>query len=198
MSNNQFIGDPFASGLTEIRSSWGWFLFFGLALILCGAICVVANITATWVTVVVFGWLLLVTGVFALIQAFQVHSWSGFFLYFLNAVLRGFTGYLLIRYPDVGAVGLTLVLASFFVVGGLFRATGAAMLKFPYWGCCTFSGILSFVLGVILLAQLPASSAWFIGFAIGVDMIFDGASVLALASAVHNLPKFSSLATKHA
>jgi len=188
MSRDQFTNDSFAAGLDEIRSSWGWFLFFGIVLIICGAICIMGNIAATWVTVVVFGWMLLVAGVFALIQAFQVHTWSGFFIYFLSALLRGFTGYLLIRYPNVGAVSLTLILASFFVVGGLFRATGAAMLKFPNWGWVTASGVLAFALGIMLLVQLPASSIWFIGFAIGVDMIFDGVSLLAMATAVHRLP----------
>lgn len=188
MSRDQFAGDPFAAGLNEIRNYWGWFLFFGIALILCGGICIAANVTATWATVVVFGWLLLVAGVFALIHAFQVHTWSGFFLFLLSALLRGFTGYLLVRYPDVGAVGLTLILASFFVVGGLFRATGAAMLKFPSWGWITASGILAFALGIMLLVQLPASSIWFIGFAIGVDMIFDGVSLLGLSAAVHKIP----------
>ena len=188
MSRDDFTGSPIAAGINEIRSSWGWFLFFGIVLILCGAICIIGSIAATWATVTVFGWLLLVAGVFALIHAFQVHTWSGFFLYLLSALLRGFTGYLLVRYPDAGALSLTLILASFFVVGGLFRATGAAMLKFPNWGWVTASGILAFVLGVMLLTQLPAASIWFIGFAIGVDMIFDGVSLLALASAVHRIP----------
>jgi len=192
MSTDQFTGNPFAAGVNEIRSSWGWFLFLGVILILCGAICIVGNVIATWATVVVFGWLLLVTGVFALVQAFQIHAWSGFFLYLLSALLRGFTGYLLIRYPDVGALGLTLILASFFVVGGLFRAIGASMLRFPYWGWGAFSGIVSVVLGILLLTQLPSSSLWFIGFAIGVDMIFDGASLVALASAIHHIPSFKT------
>ena len=196
--SDQFTDNPFAAGLDQVRKSWGWFMFFGIVLILCGAACVVGSVTATWATIVVLGWLLLVTGVFALVQAFQVHTWSGFFLYLLSALLRGFTGYLMIRYPDIGAQSLTLIVASFFVVTGLFRAVGAAVLKFPYWGWSTFSGIITFALGVILLAQLPASSTWFIGFAVGVDMIFDGASLLALASAVHKIPGLPSYRPTHA
>lgn len=198
MSTDQFTENPFAAGLDEVRNSWGWFLFFGIVLILCGGICVIGSITATWATVVFLGWLLLVTGIFALVQAFQVHTWSGFFLYLLSALLRGFTGYLMIRYPDIGAVSLTLIVASFFVVTGLFRAIGAGMLKFPNWGWSTFSGIITVALGVILLAQLPVSSTWFIGFAVGVDMIFDGAALAALSSAVHRIPKLPAYRPTHA
>jgi uncharacterized membrane protein HdeD (DUF308 family) len=32
-------------------------------------------------------------------------------------------------------------------------------------------------LGIMLLAQMPISGIWFIGFAIGVDLIFDGTAI---------------------
>jgi len=198
MPTDRFADNPFVAGINEIRSSWGWFLVLGIALMLFGAFCILANITATFATVFVFGWLLLVSGVFALIQAFRVYTWSGFFLFLLSALLRGFTGYVLVRYPVAGAATLTLILASFFIVGGLFRAIGSAMLKFPRWGWATFSGILSLVLGIMLLVQWPVSSIWFIGFAVGVDMIFDGGALVAFAAAIHTLPKFTQYTAKPA
>jgi hypothetical protein len=53
-------------------------------------------------------------------------------------------------------------------------------------GC--LSGIVSVTLRVMLLAQMPASSVWFIGFALGVDMIVDGGSLVGFATALHGLP----------
>ena len=174
--------------LGELQRSWGWFLALGIVFVLCGAFCIVGDIAATFATVLFFGWLLLISGVAALIHAFTAGSWRGSLLYLLSALLRGFTGYLLVRYPAAGAMSLTLVLASFFVVGGLFRAIGSGMIQFPRWGWSVFSGILSVVLGVMLLAQLPVSSVWFIGFAIGVDLIFEGTSLIGFSAAVHHLP----------
>ncbi|HUO94779.1 MAG TPA: HdeD family acid-resistance protein [Steroidobacteraceae bacterium] len=172
----------------ELHRSWGWFLALGIAFIVCGAFCIVSNIATTFATVLFFGWLLLISGIAALVHAFTAGSWRGSLLYLLSALLRGFTGYLLVRYPAAGAMSLTLVLASFFVVGGSFRAIGAGMIQFPRWGWSVFSGVLSVVLGVMLLVQLPASSVWFIGFAIGIDLIFEGASLVGFAAAVHELP----------
>jgi uncharacterized membrane protein HdeD (DUF308 family) len=172
----------------ELRSSWGWFLVLGLLLILAGVACIIADVTATFATIIVFGGFLIFGGVVALVQAFRVPTWSGFLLYLLSALLRGFTGYLMIRYPVVGAVGVTLIIASFFVVGGLFRAIGAAMMRFPRWGWSLFSGIVSLLLGLVLLAQMPTSSLWFIGFAIGVDLILEGASLVGFATALRRLP----------
>jgi uncharacterized membrane protein HdeD (DUF308 family) len=187
MSRNALSENPLMAGMEEVRSSWGWFLTLGILLMILGAICIAGDITATFTTVLVFGWLLLISGIVTLVHAFQTRNWSGFFLYLLSAVFRGFTGYLLIRYPLAGAESLTLILASFFVVSGVFRAVGAGMIKFPRWGWAVFSAIVTVVLGIMLLAQMPVSSIWFIGFAIGVDLIFDGASLVGFGTAIHHI-----------
>jgi len=178
--------NPLIAGIEEIRRSWGWFLALGILLIILGTACIAFDVAATFTTVLIFGWMLLIGGVFALVQAFSVGTWSGFFLYLLSALFRGVTGYMLIRYPIVGAETLTLVLASFFIVSGLFRAIGFLMAKFPRWGWAVFSGIVTAVLGVMLLVQIPVSGIWFIGFAIGVDLVFDGVAVCSFATAIHH------------
>ena len=189
---SDFEQNPLIAGMNEIRKSWGWFLALGILFMLSGVICIAGDVTATFVSVLFFGWLLLFSGVVALIHAFGTRTWSGFFFYLLSALLRGFTGYLLIRYPGAGAASLTLVLASFFVVGGLFRAVTAGMAQLPRWGWVVFSGIVSLVLGIMLLVQLPNTSIWFIGFAIGLDLLFDGASLVGFATAIHSLPSLTA------
>ena len=181
--------DPSSAGIEKIRESWGWFLVLGIALAVLGVGCVASAVTATFATVLVFGWLLLVSAVFQLVHAFRTGTWSGTLLNLLSALFRGFTGFVLIRYPLMGAEALTVVLASFFIVAGLFRATASAMLRLPRWGWVVFSGAVSAILGFILLAQMPVSGVWFIGFAIGVDLIFDGIATIGFAAAVHRLPK---------
>ncbi|HXP80527.1 MAG TPA: HdeD family acid-resistance protein [Verrucomicrobiae bacterium] len=187
MSRNELGQNPLLAGMEEIGNSWGWFLGLGILLMLLGAICMIGDVTATFATVLIFGWLLLISGIVALVHAFGTRNWSGFFLHLLSALFRGFTGYLLIRYPLAGAASLTLILASFFVVSGMFRAIAAGMMKFPRWGWAVFSGVVSVALGVILLAQMPLSTIWFIGFAIGVDLIFDGASLVGFGTAIHQI-----------
>lgn len=194
MFSNKSLRGSMAPGLDEIQDSWGWFLAAGIALIILGVVCIAAEVTATLVTVLTLGWLLILGAVVALIQAFRVRKWSGFFLYFLSALLRGVTGYLLIRYPFTAEVALTLILASFFIVAGIFRMVGAGTLRFPRWGWAALSGLVSVALGVSLLVQLPAVSLWFIGLAIGVEFIFDGVSVITLGGALRGVPGAGSLA----
>jgi uncharacterized membrane protein HdeD (DUF308 family) len=176
------------AGLDKIHDSWGWFVALGIALTGLGVICIMGDMTATLATVLALGWLLVIGAVIALVQSFRAYDWSGFFLYFLSASLRGVAGYLLIRYPGSGEVSITLLLASLFMVGGIFRTVAATSMRFPSWGWTAFSGIVSLIVGFMLIYQLPTASLWFIGFLVGIDFIFDGIALITLGTAVKRVP----------
>src|SRR5208337_1162010 len=162
------VADLFVAGLEQIRKSWGWFLVFGILLTVLGALCVVKSQTATTFSILALGWVLAISGVLWLVNAVWAFRWQGFFLYLLNAIIRGVTGYLLIRHPDAGAVGVTMLIASLLIVGGLFRTAGASVIQFPRWGWTVFAGLVSIALGVYLLANWTATSTFFVGLAIGI------------------------------
>ena len=65
-------------------------------------------------------------------------------------------------------------LAALFVFGGIFRFVSALWLKFPHFGSMAFSGIISFILGILLWIQWPYSAFSFIGFVVGLNFIFAG------------------------
>ena len=182
----------FEAGIEEVRKSWMWFLVAGTVLMLLGAACIVKSQTATTFSILALGWVLAISGVVWLVGALQTWTWGGFFVYLLNAIIRGVTGYLLIRHPDAGAAGITMVLAALFIVGGLFRAIVAGKIQFPRWGWTVFAGLVSVALGVYLLATWASTSTFFLGLAIGIDLVFDGASLVGFAGAIHSLPKVQS------
>jgi uncharacterized membrane protein HdeD (DUF308 family) len=188
MADVSSIGGSIRSGLDRIHDSWGWFVVLGIGLIVLGVVCIMGDMTATLATVLAFGWLLVIGAVVALVQAFRAYDWSGFFIYFLTALLRAVAGYVLIRYPLSGEVSITILLASLFIVGGIFRTVGASALRFPSWGWTAFSGIVSLIVGFMLIYQLPTASLWFIGFVVGVDFVFDGIALITLGTAVKRVP----------
>ena len=183
------LSDVFMAGIEEVRKSWGWFLMLGILLMILGAVCIGKAQTATTFSILALGWVLAISAVFWLIGSFQALGWGGFFIYLLNAIIRGVTGYLLIRHPDAGAAGVTMVLAILFIVGGLFRTVGASVIRFPWWGWTVLAGLVSVGLGVFLLTTWPTASTYFIGIVIGVDLIFDGGALTAFAGAIHSLPE---------
>jgi uncharacterized membrane protein HdeD (DUF308 family) len=177
-----------ASGIDEVRRSWLWFFLCGIALVVLGAACIVKAESATRFSILALGWVLIISAIVWLIGTFQTLTWGGFFVYLLNALVRGVTGYLLITHPNAGAEGITMVLAALFIVGGLFRIFGASAIQYPRWGWTVFAGLVSVGLGVYLLANWSTTSTFFIGIAIGVDLVLDGASLLGFAGAIHSLP----------
>ena len=188
------LASLFEAGIEEVRKSWAWFLVGGILLIVLGAICIVKSQTATTFSILALGWVLAISAVVWLVGALQTWTWGGFFVYLLNAIIRGVTGYLLIRHPDAGAAGITMVLAALFIVGGLFRAIVAGKIQFPRWGWTVFAGLVSVALGVYLLATWASTSTFFLGLAIGIDLVVDGASLAGFAGAIHSLPKVQSRA----
>jgi uncharacterized membrane protein HdeD (DUF308 family) len=182
------MSDLFMSGMEKVRKSWGWFLVIGILLMVLGVLCIVKSQTATHFSILALGWILAISAVLWLIAAIRSGNWSIFFMCLLNALIGGMVGYLFIRHPDAGAEGVTMVLAVLFIVAGLFRITGACIVKFPYWGWTAVAGLVAVGLGVYLLATWPSATPYFVGIAIGVDLIFDGSALVAFASAIRSLP----------
>ena len=160
--------------IQRLCRQWGWFLALGIALILLGTLALAVPLVSTISTVFAFGGILLTAGVLQIIQAFWAKEWKGFFLHVGIVVLNTVVGFVMLARPYTSALSLTLVLAVFFMVAGLFKAVTAFTSHVEHRGWMIFSGVLSFALGLLILLQLPASSAWVLGTFIGIGMLLDG------------------------
>ncbi len=165
----------------ELIQYWGWFLAFGLALIVLGIAAVVRSVTATIVSILFFGWLLVLACGIEIAQAVFVGHWAGFFHHLVAAILFGVTGGLIVTRPLLGAEVATMLMAVFFLVSGLFQVLVSVWVVLPGWGWQVADGLITFVLGLLVLAQWPASGLWVIGLFVGIDLIFYGGAWVALA-----------------
>lgn len=172
----------------HLRPKWGWLLFLGIVMVILGAIAMFIMPAATIGTVLVLGWLLMISGVIEMIHAIRVQKWGGLFLHLVAGVLGILVGLLVVTHPIAGALAWTLLFAAFFTVIGLFRLLAAIYLKFSNWGWAVFDGIVTLGLGILLWAEWPWSGFWFIGLALGVSLILRGWSYIMLALALHSLP----------
>ena len=165
----------------EIVQYWGWFLAFGIGVLILGIAAVLRSVTATVVSMLFFGWLLVLSSGIEIAQAVMVGHWAGFFQHLLAAILFGIAGLLLVTRPVISAEVLTIVMAMFFLVGGLFQIIGSIAVALPGWGWQVADGLITLVLGLLVFAQWPASGLWVIGLFIGIDLIFYGCAWIALA-----------------
>jgi uncharacterized membrane protein HdeD (DUF308 family) len=170
----EMLSNPPLVNSDELRRHSGWFVALGIALIILGVIALAYDAFTTIASVLVFGWLLVIGGVVEIIHGFQTHRWGGFFLHLLAGLLFLVAGLLFVVNPLAGALSLTLFLGAFFLVGGVFEIIGAVRLRAPHWRWAVLGGVITAVLGLMLWAQWPGSGLWFIGFAVGISMIFRG------------------------
>jgi len=154
---------------------------FGLGLIVLGIAAVARSVTATIASMLFFGWLLVVACGIEVAQAVLVGHWAGFFQHLVAAILFGVTGFLIVARPLLGAEVATMLMAVFFLVSGLFQVFGSVWVALPGWGWQVADGLITFVLGLLVLAQWPASGLWVIGLFVGIDLIFYGGAWIALA-----------------
>jgi uncharacterized membrane protein HdeD (DUF308 family) len=165
----------------EIIHNWGWFLLFGICLVLLGALAIVRSVAATVVSMLFFGWLLLIAAGIEIIQAIMVGKWAGLFQHWLSAALFGVLGALIVWRPVVTAEILTLLIGAFFLVAGIFQLVTPFVISLPEWGWHALNGLITLVLGVLILAQWPVSGLWVIGLFLGIELIFYGGAWIAVA-----------------
>lgn len=161
--------------------NWGWALFLGLLISALGIFAIIRSRAITQIAVSLYGILLLISAVAILVFDFLLAGlWPDFFVHVLWATLVGIVGFILLSRPLQSAEALTLLIAFYFIVGGL------ATMGFAFsshvdglWIHLTQGG-MSLLLGAILLAGWPITGDWAIGTFIGVDLLFKGSSIIAM------------------
>ena len=172
--------------LEHLRKNWGWLLVLGIGLIGLGMVSIAVSTAVTVISVLFFGTILILSGIAQTIYAFWMREWSGFFLSILAGLLYTVVGIFFLIHPIESAVSLTLILAAFYIVGGLFRISVSIMSQFEQWGWALFSGIIKFILGLLILAGWPETGLWVLGLFIGIDLVFFGWFWVLLALTARN------------
>lgn len=180
--------DLFRIGLSNLKKNRGWYLALGVLLVVIGLVAISSSLATTLVSVVFFGWLMIFGGLAEAIHAFWRKDWGGFFVDLLGGVLYFVVGGMLVANPAASALGITLVIAMFLIVSGLFRIGAALVGRPPHWGWLLLSGVMGLLLGVLIWAEWPVSGFWVIGLFIGIEMLFNGWSLIMLAMAAKALP----------
>ena len=167
-----------------LHEHWVLFLVEGVVLLVLGATAVVLPPIATLAVTILFGWLFLVSGIVGLVTSFWMRHAPGFWWSLLSAVLGIVVGAMLLGSPLTGAFSLTLVLIAFFLIEGAVSIMFALDHKRELsgqWGWMLMSGIVDLALAVMIFAGLPSTAVWAVGLLVGVNMIFGGTALIAMA-----------------
>jgi uncharacterized membrane protein HdeD (DUF308 family) len=175
--------------LQSLRRYWLGFAALGVAMVILGTIAIswacITEITvaATWL----FGVLMVAGGILEIVNSFWAARWSGMLLHLLLGVLYTVVGLMVIERPEESAIQLTLIIALFLMLGGVFRIAFALRERFTGWGWVLLNGVVTLALGILIYKQWPYSGLWVIGLFVGIELIFNGWTWIVLSLGLRRL-----------
>ncbi len=168
--------------LGELSHKWGWLLALGLIQLTLGIIGLGMIFGLTLVSILVYGIFLLIGGGAQIAQTFSVKGWKSRLLHLLIALIYVLAAFIIITNPLAASLFLTLFIGFFLVTAGILRTIMAFHLKdFKSWLWPLLSGIISIILGLMIISQWPVSGLWVIGLFVAVELIVNGWSSMMIA-----------------
>lgn len=168
----------------ELRGRWGWFAALGVIMIIAGFIALMSVLMATVVSVLIVGVMMIASGIVEMIHGFQMKRWSRFFMWVLIGALYIVAGLMIIWNPLLAAGVLTLLVGVALVFAGIARIFLAMQMRSGApWGWVLVSGIITVILGAVIILHWPVSSLYVLGIFLGVDLMIAGSSWLGAALA---------------
>ena len=171
----------------KLKASWEWLVAFGVISLIGGFLCFANPLAATITADYLAGFFFLVLGVAQIVQTFSVREWSGFLWNIAVGLLTLLVGAVLVANPEFGAASLTvLVGVLLFLLGGAKTAYSVNLRPFSGWVWVLVSGLLSIVLGIIIFANFPWSAVTVLGLFLGVELTFNGVTLLMTGWSLRN------------
>ncbi|MDR3528655.1 MAG: HdeD family acid-resistance protein [Rhizomicrobium sp.] len=171
-----------------LEAHWKLFLGEGIGLVVLGVIALILPALASIGVALVLGWLLFLGGALGAVTTCVGRDAPGFWWTLLSSFVAMGAGILLFLWPAVGVWSLTLVLTVFLVADGVVTimvAFAHRRATHQHWYWMLFNGALDLLFAAIILVALPASSFVVVGVVVGIDLVFGGATLVALTLAAH-------------
>jgi uncharacterized membrane protein HdeD (DUF308 family) len=162
---------------TSERHRSGWDVALGVVLLVVGLIVLANAVVATVASIYFVGWAAVIGGVVLLVQAVVGRKSGGFWSLALGGTVLLVLGVFVLRNPAAGLVSLTLVAGALFLVTGVTRIAVSGQVPEMRWLLVT-SGVISVVLGLVVLVNLMTASLVVFGILLGVQIVIEGATLL--------------------
>jgi uncharacterized membrane protein HdeD (DUF308 family) len=170
----------------SLHEHWRLLLAEGIILVLLGMAAILLPPVAGLAVTIFVGWLFLIGGVVGVIVTLRARNMPGFGWSLLSAIVALLAGGVLLWNPLQGLLTLTYVLTAYFIVDGVLMIVYAIEHRRELsgrWEWLMLNGVIDLVLAALILMGLPGSSAWALGLLVGIDLVFGGCSLIAMALA---------------
>jgi uncharacterized membrane protein HdeD (DUF308 family) len=171
-----------------------WLVVFGVLLVALGAFAFISIVTATIVSVYFVAISMVMAGVAEITLGLQSKSPRRAMTWVLLGTLYVGAGLFAFFNPLLAAGGLTLFLGASLVGAGIMRFLLAFQMRSNnQWWWAALSAAVTALLGIMVLAQWPASSLYILGVFLSVDLIFAGLCWTTIGTAAMSLNQMSAM-----
>ena len=153
----------------------------GIIFAILGVLCIVFPIASSlWIELIV-GAAFIVGAILAAFKIFPADGASAKLYWISLAILYGIGGAFMLLNPILGAMAIMLALGVIFLLEGIVALIywGDRRSDMKYPGVMLLNALITLLLGVLVMSNLN-SGVWFIGFLVGLDLIFAGISMFSI------------------
>lgn len=169
-----------------VRAHWKAFLIEGIVFLVIGFAAVVVPQIASLAITILLGWMFVLIGAAGLFLSLWARQMPGLWWSLVSAAIAIATGLILLIWPLEGTLSLTIVIGIYFLIEGI----ATIMYAFDHkrelsgrWGWLLFAGIMDIVISAVIVLGLPVSAFWAVGLIVGINLMFGGFSLIAMAIA---------------
>ncbi|MEZ5740100.1 MAG: DUF308 domain-containing protein [Burkholderiaceae bacterium] len=175
---------PTGEALAPGATAWVYLLIGVVSLI--GAILALANPLQASISVnLILAWTFVAVGIVQLVFALRASGVGGSLWALVLGVLFIVLGGAMLYNPMASLISLTLLVASLFLVIGLFKLLLSFRLRpLPMWPAMFVSGLASVVLAGMILGNVPVAAASILGVLLGVELLINGLATVLVGLAM--------------
>jgi uncharacterized membrane protein HdeD (DUF308 family) len=173
------------TAIHAIAGKWGWFVALGIGEIVLGGIASVNLFAANLASVLVIGAAMFAAGIFQIVHGFSARGLRGFLFWQLGGIVYAAAGAIILYDPILASLTLSLAVGVLLLAAGVMRMwAGFHARPAAGWRWIVAAGVLTFCVGVMLVAAWPGIGLWLLGAMLVVDLIFQGWGLIAFGVAL--------------
>jgi len=171
-----------------VKRASGWSIALGVLMIILGIIAMLAPWEFGIVIALIIGWMAIFNGVAQIIYGFRTHGGWRMLLEIILGLIYIVAGIYLLMHPVGGLLVLTIFLASFLIVYGIFALVLAFHMRpLKGWGWVLFDAIVTILLGILIWAHWPMNAEWVVGTLFGISILVSGVTRLMVSLAFRRI-----------
>ncbi len=164
------------TAVESLKPRWGWIVALGVLIAGMGLVALILVVSATIVSVYTIAVFMIIAGAAEIATGLGAKTWGRFLLWIVAGLAYIVVAAFALAQPLVAAAIFTLVLGAGMIATGLVRVYLGVHLGAPLRGPVLFAGLLTALVGVLIVIGWPQNSFFILGILLGLDLSFWGAA----------------------